>query len=311
MTDGTGKAETERTPDVDEVLRRIGRNLLLFQQIEFLLKHLMSNSRFEGTIASAPANHEERRANFHKQTLGQLAGQFADDVLADAGERDAPESLSEAWFSFGFTIQTDSAFVEQHTAEMKAVVDARNDLIHHFLPRWSPASEESTQSALNYLDDQRAGALPVRDRLLGFAKSLQDAAKAHAEFIASPEGDRQFELQWLRQSRLVLLLGELASRSNRSDGWTVLATAGQIVSREEPDELKDMAERYGHRTLKKLLQATELFDIDEEPTASGGTLTIYRINPRFKLRTHRDQVVPDSELRVSEASPRDEGKEHV
>ena len=311
MTDGTGKAETKRTPDVDEVLRRIGRNLLLFQQIEHLLKHLMSNARFEGTIASAPANLEEHRAKFHKQTLGQLAGQFTDDVLADAGERDAPENLSEPWFSFRFTIQTDSAFVEQHTTEMKAVVDARNDLIHHLLPRWSPTSEESTQSALTYLDDQRARVLPVRDRLLGFAKSLQDAAKAHAEFIASPEGDRQFELQWLRQSRLVLLMGELTSRSNRSDGWTVLATAGQIVWREEPDELKCMAERYGHRTLKKLLQATELFDIDEEPTARGGTRTIYRINPRFKLRTHRDQVVPDSELRVSEASPRDEGKEHV
>jgi hypothetical protein len=311
MTDGTGKAETERTPDVDEVLRRIGRNLLLFQQIEHLLKHLMSNARFEGTIASAPANLKERRAKFQKQTLGQLVGQFTDDVLADAGERDAPESLSEAWFSFGFTIQTDSAFVEQHTAEMKAVVDARNDLIHHFLPRWSPASEESTQSALTYLDDQRARALPVRDRLQDFAKSLQDAAKAHAEFIASPEGDRQFELQWLRHSRLVLLMGELASRSNRSDGWTVLATAGHIVSRQEPDELKHIAERYGHRTLKKLLQATELFDIDEEPIAGGGTRTIYRINSRFKLRIHRDQVAPDSELRASEEKLGDEGKEDV
>ena len=311
MTDGTGKAETERTPDVDEVLRRIGRNLLLFQQIEHLLKHLMSNARLEGTIASAPANLKERRAKLHKQTLGQLVGQFTDDVLADAGERDAPESLSEAWFSFGFTIQTDSAFVEQHTAEMKAVVDARNDLIHHFLPRWSPASEESTQSALTYLDDQRAGALPVRDRLLGFAKSLQDAAKAHAEFISSPEGDRQFELLWLRHSRLVLLMGELASRSNRSDGWTVLDTAGQIVWREEPDELKDMAARYGHRTLKKLLHATELFDIDEEPIAGGGTRTIYRINSRFKLHIHRDQVAPDSELRDPEATPGDEGKDLV
>ena len=290
MTEGTGKAETERKPDVDEVLRRIGRNLLLFQHIEHLLKHLMSNARFEGTIASAPANHEQRRAKIHKQILGQLAGQFADDVLADAGERDAPESLSEAWFSFGFTIQTDSAFVEQHTAEMKAVVDARNDLIHHFLPRWSPASEESNREALTYLDDQRARALPMRDRLQGFAKALQDAAAAHAEFIASPEGVRQFELQWLRHSRVVLLLGELATRTNRVDGWMVLATAGQIVGREEPDELKHMTERYGHRTLKKLLQATELFDIEEEPTARGGTRTIYRINPRFELHVRRDQV---------------------
>ena len=177
MTEGTGKAETERKPDVDEVLRRIGRNLLLFQHIEHLLKHLMSNARFEGTIASAPANHEQRRAKIHKQTLGQLAGQFADDVLADAGERDAPESLSEAWFSFGFTIQTDSAFVEQHTAEMKAVVDARNDLIHHFLPRWSPASEESNREALTYLDDQRARALPMRGlgSVRGVAGQLEGA----------------------------------------------------------------------------------------------------------------------------------------
>ena len=294
MTDGTGMTETGRTPDVDEVLRRIGRNLLVFQHIEHLLKHLMSNTRFEGTVTSAQANHEERRTKIHKQTLGQLAGQFADDVLADAGERDAPENISEAWFSFGFTIQTDSAFVEQHTAEMKVVVDARNDLIHHFLPRWSPTSEESTRVALTYLDEQRARVLPMRDRLQGFAKALQDAATAHAEFVASPEGVRQFELQWLRHSRLVLLLGELATRTKRVDGWTVLATAGQIVWREEPDELKHMAERYEHRTLKKLLQATELFDIEEEPTARGGTRTIYRINPRFELHIHRDQVAPDS-----------------
>ena len=294
MTDGTGIAEAGRAPDVDEVLRRIGRNLLLFQHIEHLLKHLMSNTRFEGTIALAQANHEERRAKIHKQTLGQLAGQFADDVLADAVERDAPEDLSEAWFSFAFTIQTDSAFVEQHTAEMKAVVDARNDLIHHFLPRWSPASEESTRVALTYLDEQRARALPMRDRLQGFAKAFQDVATAHAEFIASPEGVRQFELQWLRHSRLVLLLGELATRTNRVDGWIVLATAGQIVAREEPDELEHMAQRYKHLTLKKLLQATELFNIEEEATAGGGTRTIYRINPRFELLIQRDQVAQGS-----------------
>lgn len=292
MTDGTGMTETGRTPDVDEVLRRIGRNLLVFQHIEHLLKHLMSNTRFEGTVTSAQANHEERRTKIHKQTLGQLAGQFADDVLADAGERDAPENISEAWFSFGFTIQTDSAFVEQHTAEMKAVVDARNDLIHHFLPRWSPASEDSTRAALAYLDEQRAQALPMRDRLQGFVNSLQEAAKAHADFMSSPEAAREMELQWLRHSRLVLLLGEVAQMTHRVDGWTVLASAGNILRQREPEELEHMLERYGHRTLKKLLRATELFDIEEEPTAGGGTRTIYRINPRFELHIQREEPAP-------------------
>ena len=276
--------EPNRTASVDEVLRRIGRNLLVFQHIEHLLKQLMAGARFEGTVRSLQANLEERRARIHKQTLGQLAGQFVDDVLADAGEREAPENINEAWFSFGFSIQTDSAFVEQHTAEMKAVVDARNDLIHHFLPRWTPASEDSTRVALAYLDEQRATALAMRDRLQSFAKSLQEAATAHAEFMASPEGHRQFELQWLRHSRLVLLLGELAAKTDRADGWMVLATACNIIRQLEPEELAELFQRFGHRTLKKLLLATELFDVDEEPTSKGGTRTVYRINPRFELQ---------------------------
>lgn len=281
--------EPHRTPEIDEVFRRIGRNLLLFQHIEHLLKQLMAGARFEGTVKSLQASFEERRAKIHKQTLGQLAGQFADDVLSDAGDRDPPENVDKAWFSFGFTLQTDSAFVEQHTAEMKAVVDARNDLIHHFLPRWSPASEDSTLAALDYLDQQRAQALPMRDRLQGFVAFLQEAATAQAEIMSSPEVARQIGLHRLRHSRLVLLLGEIAQRTSRADGWTVLASAGHILRQQVPEELEHMLERHGHRTLKKLLQATELFDIEEEPTSGGGMRTIYRINPRFKLQIQAEQ----------------------
>ena len=294
MTGAPAAGEPHRTPEIDEVFRRIGRNLLLFQHIEHLLKQLMTSARLEGTAQSMQATFDERRARIHKQTLGQLAGQFVDDVLADAGEREAPENIDEAWFSFGFTIQTDSAYVEQHTAEMKAVVDARNDLIHHFLPRWSPASEDSTRAALAYLDEQRAQALPMRDRLQGFVNSLQEAAKAHADFVASPEGARQLELQWLRHSRLVLMLGELAAKTDRPDGWMVLATAGNIIQKLEPLELTDLRKRFGHRTLKHLLLATELFDVEEEPTPKGGTRTIYRINSRFELQLLRASKVDEN-----------------
>jgi hypothetical protein len=154
---------------------RTGRNLLHFQRIEHLRK-LMTGAQYEGTVKSLQAHLEDRLARIQKQTLGQLAGQFVDDVLADAGERDAPENISEGWVRFGFTIRTDSAFVEQHTAEMKAIVDARNDLIHHFLSRFSPESDESTRAALACLDEQYANAQPMLDRLQDFAASLQKAA---------------------------------------------------------------------------------------------------------------------------------------
>lgn len=53
-----------------------------------------------------------------------------------------------------------------------------------------------------------------------------------------------------------------------------------------------MLERYGHRTVKKLMQATELFYIEEEPTPGGGTRTVYRIDPRFELHIQRDEPAP-------------------
>jgi hypothetical protein len=45
------------------------------------------------------------------------------------------------------------------------------------------------------------------------------------------------ELAFLQGSRLVAMLGEIAMRTARSDGWALLSTAGQLIKREAPAEL--------------------------------------------------------------------------
>ena len=99
MTGNAAPGEPHRTPEIDEVFRRIGRNLLLFQHIEHLLKQLMTNARLEGTVHSMQANLDERRARIHKQTLGQLAGQFVDRAHIFL----APLLLAFAWLTTPFT----------------------------------------------------------------------------------------------------------------------------------------------------------------------------------------------------------------
>jgi hypothetical protein len=79
------------------------------------------------------------------------------------------------------------------------------------------------------------------------------------------------------------MLGELATRAARADGWMELGTAGQLIKRSEPRELDNLAERFGHKTLKRVLLAAELFDVAEEATSKGGTRTIYRITSRYQL----------------------------
>ena len=123
-------------------------------------------------------------------------------------------------------------------------------------------------------------------------RDLQDGFKSQAEFRASEEGERQLRLAWLQQSRLVLLLGNIAQQNGDLDGWTPLGTAGQVLREHAPEEIAVMKERYGQKTLKGLVLAADLFDVRDEPTATGGSRTIYRIKPEWSLGPLRTESDP-------------------
>ena len=283
MNDEAAPRAHVRTPENDEVLRRIGRNVVIFQQVEHLLKFLNAHSAVIGPASQLSARVEMQVAAVHKSTMGELAGKLASSVLQPQPEHNSPEDIDEVWFGFRFSVGADAEFVDRHDQEMRALVDARNDLVHHFLPRWQSAVDGDTESPLVYLDAQRGDAVRMLERLQGWAHSLEFGRKQLAAFWASPEGERQMELAFLQGSRLVAMLGETAMRTVRSDGWALLSTAGQLIKREAPAELEDLRRRFGYPNLKGVLLASELFDVNEEPTLGGGMRTIYRINDRYEL----------------------------
>ncbi len=277
-----------RTPETDEVLRCIGRNVVTFQQVEYLLKYLNTHSAFSGSVSEFSASLEKHAATVQKKTMGELAGRLVDHVLRHPSNDEPPVKTDEARFGFRFSIESDAEFVDLHDREMRALVDARNDLIHHFLPRWQSAVGGDVDSALAYLDAQRDETLRMKERLESWARTVQ-AGKMHlAEFMDSPDGERLFEQEFLRGSRLVLMLGEIATRAPRADGWVVLSTAANAIKLEAPAELTDLRQRFGYATLKGVMLATELFDVTDEPTPGGGTRTIYRINERNEMQIRQD-----------------------
>lgn len=278
MTTENAEFEPDCQPTIDEVYRRIGQILLLYQHMELLLKLLTANAKFEGTIETLKVNGERRATLIDKQTLGKLIGQFADGVLTDADPIPASAQTDEAFFVFRFTSSpADDDVRKQHDAEMQDVLQARNELVHHFLQCHDLLSEDGIRTALAWLDEQHRRAFPVWERLHSISRSMCELKKRFAHFLASPEYDEWFELEWLRGSRIVALLRDCAVRAARKDGWTDLATAGNLIKRTEPQEFENLTERYGHRTLKKLLLATGLFDVADEPMPKGGTRTVYRV----------------------------------
>jgi hypothetical protein len=270
--------EDEQQSLNNEVLRKIGRNLLLFQQIEALLKHLAANSQVDGSLSDLKERQARLQEKVQKQMMGQLIDHYVGKTLAapDA-EPQGLKDISEPWIRTTFVIEADAQFREQQSEHIKLMLAERNDFVHHFLPRWRPDSLAQMMDAAAYLDSQREKVVPVLEHLKSVVKSMQEIYQFQVALFNSDEGERLLELILLQASPLVSLLCDIASRHQRPDGWTCLAHAGQLVRCQEREAVEKMKERYGHRTLKGLLVASELFEILDEPLPSGGSRTVYRL----------------------------------
>lgn len=262
----------------DELLRRVGRNLLIFQQIEGLLKFLLANHQGDGTPDNFLARQQALAEKLKTKTMGGLTKQYADRVLSAADEPGPdPEETTEGWISSRFTVTGSSDSHESQRANMQMMVDERNDLVHHFLPRWRPDSTDRMTKALAYLDEQRGRVVPMFEHLKSVSQSMQKARQLTASLAASEGYAIAFELVWLQQSPLVSLLRDVALQNPRADGWAYLADAGRIARLREADAVLNMKARYGHATLKRLLVAAALFDVFDEPLPGSGSRTIYRL----------------------------------
>jgi|APLak6261658528_1056013.scaffolds.fasta_scaffold04786_2 hypothetical protein len=292
----------------DEVFKKIGRNLLNFQKIEFMLKHLITYGRISGYMSELKENQERRAATVHKQTMGNLVGQFIDNTLL--GLADTPCSTTEhkeLYFSFSFTVNADHDFYENKRQALKSLVDDRNDLIHHLLPRFNPDSIESCLEIEKYLDEQRERLKPEYDHL----KLLIESLKSSADFLKSEEGIKQcsdqIELSFLQQSPLVSLLLNISVQQPRSDGWTLLDNADRQLRLTLPEEMGQLKDRYGYKTLKKLMLASEFFDIHEEPTNKGGVRVLYRPKPDIAKANSAFNCLMKSLLDISRRAARADG----
>lgn len=88
----------------DEVLRKIGRNMILFQQIEGLLKLLLGNSHVQGTASDLMVYQGQRMEEMKKQMMGPLIKQYIEEIL------------SESWMSFRSRSSLIACFM-RHKAE--------------------------------------------------------------------------------------------------------------------------------------------------------------------------------------------------
>ena len=264
----------------DEVFQKIGRNLVNFQRIEFMLKHLIANGQVSGHISEFKKIQEKKIEGVKKKTLGTLVGEFVETTFQSSDTSPEPTTeLKEPYISFSFSVGADTDFYESKKRELKSLVDDRNDLIHHLLPRFNTESIDSCLEIRDYLDQQRERLIPEYEYLKSTIESFEEIKRVHAAFLSSDEGKKAFELGFLQQSSIVQILLNVSVQKPRPDGWTFLSVAIQQIRQILPGEMEQLANRWGYQTLPDLMEASEYFDITKEDLNHGSYRWVYRSKP--------------------------------
>jgi len=265
------------TASRDEVLRKIGRNVVLFQELENVLKFLASLQHPSTPMGKVRAAGDERTESIRVKTLGQVAGQVVAELFATSdAQASAPEAITEPWLSFSFRIALDQGAIEDSRRKLKALIEERNDLVHHLLSRWNLRDAESCNALSIELDQQRLKIILEIERFRAYANGVGEMAKELQAFIDSEDGRRHFDLMFLQNSRLTMLLTQVALTQAREDGWTLLSVAGAQLRSQIPEQFEKLKREHGEGSLRKLVAAIDLFDLQLEPTPNGGTRAIYR-----------------------------------
>jgi hypothetical protein len=168
-------------PLIDEVLRKVGRNLIIFQQVEGMIRVIGSTCRSAGLARDLPKALATASREISKQPMGKAASLTLKKFFGDSDATPPPDDLQEVWISISIGVDRDPEFEKQLRNDIAAAVRERNKLAHHFLSTWQMSSIESCYEASAVLDEQRARVLPLHATLKGLVEGMASTGRALLE----------------------------------------------------------------------------------------------------------------------------------
>jgi hypothetical protein len=298
----TSPAPVSAEPSIDpelreEIHRRVGRNLLQLQKIERAWKHLLLTCVVEGAVADGAAGAARWSSTVLRMNLGDVAKALLNEVLtAEPKERPIKGDKTKGTVRTRLTFEAppeETQAAEAMRARWKELVDARNQLVHHFIERWQRASPEELKGALAELDDQHACAETVLTETLPLLTAAAAQREALARQWQSESGQREM-LVGLTLTNVMDRLCTVAASKSRSDGWTYETTASAALRREDPEGVRLISEELGVDWLPRLLrESTSVFEVTDEPVPNGAPTA------RRRLYRLRDDLGADTLMVVS------------
>lgn len=250
------------------VQQKLGRNIVLINILEKLLKQLEPMVLPGGFNATPESTEALKSTRNNKSTLGSLFGSFQKWLFSSA-EISNTNQKDGVSLNIQLSKEADEATLKAFVEKTQKLVDDRNEIIHHFIDRWNIQDLASMKDAEKYLDDQR---MEIIDRIRYFHelhRFLNGAMEDTQSFLRS-------DIFKLLNSNTIQILNHHAWATKRPDRWAVLNTAATLIDRNCRDEYDALKKRFGVSKLKDLMGKLDIYEYSEETTEGGGTRVLYR-----------------------------------
>lgn len=228
---------------------------------------MLANIKIEVCAGEQASDQERKTESINKKTLGELIRLYTNHIqsFSEPENEESHAKSNVSRLKLSFWTSADADYFDSKEKTYRSLTSERNELVHHLCQRINPNSIESWIDIGRYLDSQCDKIISELNELQQKIESIQSMKKKAYELLTHQESD------------FVLMLGDIASNALRSDGWTPLDTAGKLIRQYAPEEITILRKKYGRKTLKSLILATEVFDIYEELTGKGSVRTFYRL----------------------------------
>jgi hypothetical protein len=269
ISEGIQKAGIDLEQFKNDVYRKIGRNVMLLQKIEMLLKYLLSRRDISGYSNEIKIIADKKLEYYDNKNMGQLLEDFFKEDISSA----PPEILTGVWISFNIMFEKDVNLKKKSQESFDLLRKNRNILVHNSLPNWDYLNSiEGCESACIDLDHQYDNHIkPTFHCLKAYTEMLQEGFQEGIKELVD-----KLTNDFLVNSSLIYLLSEIAGQKLRPDGWISLDVAISTIKKQSPEDLNSLEQKFGFKKLKDLMKATNLFEFSEESTKKGGRRILYR-----------------------------------
>jgi hypothetical protein len=268
-----------------DVQRLLGRCMLRIQQYERLMKTILTHQEISGAIHEMAAHQASRAERFADKSLGTLVKSLFESYVVEEGteprvDKEPTVLENQPSFSVKFQIQMTKERRAQTLEGIDAMVNMRNNLVHHLIERFDVWTDDGCTLASDHLRhcynsidrhflelNQWAESM---DRSRALSASFAQSDAFHDMLINGIAPDGSFA--W-PDNGIIRVLREAFSNL-AVDGWANLESARVWISRSHSDQTP---EKYRCRTWPQVLSESREFDLQYRRSDDGKKIAWYRI----------------------------------